>query len=132
MPVATVYIIATIVGSILLLVEFIYGYVAWRDVKSYRAESTSLVKKRDAFQLFALIWITAACVTIFPVFFTYGQYGPGTDAVHQAVMFAIIGGSICIGLSLLMSRAATKFGILARQALETDRDIEGFLGDTHT
>lgn len=122
----------TIVGSIVLLVEFIYGYMAWRNAISHRAESTSLIKKRDAFQLFALIWISAACVSIFPVFFTYGQYGPGTDAVHQAVMFTIIGGPICIISSLIMSRAATKFASLARQALETDRDIEGFFGDTDT
>lgn len=130
MSVTTFFLFAAIAGVLLVVVELVYAVRSWRDVKLERAESTSHVKKRDAFQVFALIWITAAAACILPIFFAFGQYGAGSEQLHQATLFAIFGGLTCVALSLIMNRAANKFRVLAIDALESDREIEGLISDS--
>jgi hypothetical protein len=129
MSVATFFLLAAIAGAVLVLVELVYAYRSWRDVKLERAESTSHVKKRDAFELFALIWMTAAAACLLPTFFTFAQFGSGSDELHQAVLFGVIGGLTCVVLSMIMSRAAGKFRLLAANSLQSDREYEAFIGD---
>lgn len=114
------------------LVEFIYGAKLWRDVKSQRAESVLLVKQKDFFQLFALIWSTAAAICILPVFYAFGVYGPDSDEQHFAVSFAIWGGLICMAFAFVSEWRAKVLEPRAKKALGSDEEIKRLIDGMDT
>lgn len=110
-----VYVIASIVGVMVIAAEGIYGYKAWHDVKTGRATKASLASKRLTFELFAGLWLSPVALCVLLIVVAFGRYGIESALFTSAVQFGGYWGIGCVLLAITMARAASKFAALEQE-----------------
>jgi len=109
------YVIASIVGVMVITAEGIYGYKAWHDVKTGRATNASHARRRLAFELFAGLWLSPVVLCVLLVVVAFGHFGIESALFMPAVQFGSYWGAGCVLLAMMMARAASKFAALERE-----------------